>query len=113
MSAVLLERHGAVAVVTLNRPEFGNAVNGELRDELNQAWQTVATESSIRVAVLTGAGERHFSTGADMKWQAELSRDEATVRATGGNVGTTIQWPDIPKDLWKPVFLAINGVCAG
>ncbi|MBV9329672.1 MAG: enoyl-CoA hydratase/isomerase family protein [Chloroflexi bacterium] len=111
--AVLFERQDAVAVVTLNRPEFGNAVNGQLRDELNAAWQSVQSDPSIRVAVMTGAGERHFSTGADMKWQAELSRDETTVRETGGNVGTTIQWPDIPKGMWKPVILAVNGVCAG
>lgn len=110
---VLLDRQGAVAVVTLNRPDAGNAMNGEMRDALNDIWSEVDRDDGVRVIVLTGAGTKHFCTGADMKWQAELSRDEAAVRATKGNVGRSIQWPDIPDTLVKPVILAINGAVAG
>jgi enoyl-CoA hydratase/carnithine racemase len=111
--AALLERHGHTALVTLNRPEAGNAVNGELRDALNEIWETIEYDDSLKAVVMTGAGERHFCTGADMKWQAQLSRDEAIVRQTGGHLGKTVRWPDVPKTMWKPVFLAINGVVAG
>lgn len=109
----LLRREDGVAVVTLNRPEAGNAVNGEMRDALNEIWREVESDDDVRVIVLTGAGARHFCTGADMKWQAQLSRDAEAVRATMGNVGRTIQWPDIPRTMSKPVILAINGVVAG
>ena len=110
---VLLTRDGATAVVTLNRPEFGNAMNGEMRDALNLIWADLEGDDEVRVVVLTGAGTKHFCTGADMKWQAELSRDDAAVRNTKGNVGRTIQWPDLPDTLTKPVILAINGAVAG
>jgi enoyl-CoA hydratase/carnithine racemase len=112
-AAAVMERRGHTAVVTLNRPGAGNAVNGELRDALNNIWQAVEDDESLNVVVLTGAGNRHFCTGADMKWQAQLSRDEEVVRRTGGHVGKTVRWPDVPNTMWKPVVLAINGVVAG
>jgi enoyl-CoA hydratase/carnithine racemase len=111
--AALLERHGYTALVTLNRPESGNAMNGEMREALNAIWQEVASDNDVRAVIMTGAGTRHFCTGADMKWQAQIARQEREGRGNGERVGRGVNWPDIPKTMWKPVFLAINGVMAG
>src|SRR5258708_11700025 len=56
-----------VALITINRPERLNALDTEHYAGLSQAWQTVRDDSAIRVAVVTGAGEKSFSTGADLK----------------------------------------------
>jgi enoyl-CoA hydratase/carnithine racemase len=109
---VLFERHGYTALITLNRPEFGNAMNGEMRDALNAHWKEIAADPEVRAVVVTGAGTRHFCTGADMKWQAQLAREEQAPDG-GGKLGKSVRWPDIPATLWKPVLVAINGVMAG
>ena len=58
---------GHTAVITLNRPERLNASNDEMRVELGQAWKLVKEDSAIRVAIVTGAGDRAFSVGQDVK----------------------------------------------
>jgi E-phenylitaconyl-CoA hydratase len=111
--AALLERHGFTAVVTLNRPDAGNAMNGEMRDTLNEIWSEVAADNDVRAVIITGAGKKHFCTGADMKWQAQLAREGKLPGQNGQPLGKSVRWPDVPKTMWKPVFLAINGVMAG
>jgi E-phenylitaconyl-CoA hydratase len=105
---VLYERDGHVATITYNRPEALNAVNGELREDLNAAWLRFREDEEAWVAIVTGAG-RAFCAGADMKDGA-------------GAVGT---WPgsfwEIPTinsfesglELWKPTIAAVNGYCLG
>ena len=56
-----------VAVITINRPERLNAMDAEAYQALSDAWARVRDDSDIRVAVITGAGERSFTTGADIK----------------------------------------------
>ncbi len=56
----------SVAILTLNRPEEGNSLNPALMDALESAWSRVENDPDIRVAILTGAGERHFCTGASV-----------------------------------------------
>ena len=63
--AVTLERHGAVAVVTMNRPEALNAFDAALRRDILLAAREVNSDDSVRVVVLTGAG-RGFGAGADL-----------------------------------------------
>lgn len=93
------EKRGQVAYVTLNRPEAGNSLHIEVGSELTEAWNEANQDDDIRVVVMTGAGDRHFCTGADVK---------AVARGIpAGPIG------DIPEDFWKPVVLAINGTCAG
>lgn len=57
---------GQVAVLTLNRPDRGNAISPDMMVALEAAWDRVNRDEGIRVAVITGAGERHFCTGADV-----------------------------------------------
>jgi E-phenylitaconyl-CoA hydratase len=103
---VLLETKGKVAIVTLNRPDAGNAHNGEMGEALDATWAHIQKNDDLWAVVLTGAGQRHFCTGADMRVASRMSQPGFTGR------GVT-PWGDIPEDFWKPVICAINGVVAG
>jgi enoyl-CoA hydratase len=62
----LYEKSDGVAVVTMNRPEFRNAINPEMLCRLADAWQDINDDPSVRVAILTGAGDKAFCAGADL-----------------------------------------------
>jgi len=64
--AVLYEKNDGIAVVTMNRPEFRNALNPEMLCRLADAWQDVNDDPSVRVAIVTGAGDKAFCAGADL-----------------------------------------------
>jgi enoyl-CoA hydratase/carnithine racemase len=104
MPDLLVERHGHVTVCTLNRPQKLNSLGGTLSEELTSAMAEFNADHDQYVAIITGAGDRAFSSGADLTEMAE--------RNTGGapNVGTT------SVDLWgvggsaKPVIAAVNGL---
>ena len=66
MSAVRFEKKGSIAIVTLNRPEARNAISPEVMVKLDEAWSTVTNDDEIRVAILTGVGDKAFSAGADL-----------------------------------------------
>lgn len=66
MSVVLFEQREHVAIVTLNRPEARNAINPEVAVRLSDAWERVRDDDSIRVAIVTGAGDQAFCAGADL-----------------------------------------------
>ena len=105
---VLYEQSGHVATITYNRPEALNAVNGELRQDLNAAWDRFRGDDDAWVAILTGAG-RAFCAGADM-------RDGAG--STGVFEGTFWEKPTINSfesglELFKPTIAAVNGHCLG
>ncbi len=72
---LLLERHGHVAVVTLNRPDARNALSGEMIVRMADAWVEIDEDPEIRVAVVTGAGG-HFCAGADLKAMAAGHPDD-------------------------------------
>lgn len=103
---VTIEKRDAIAIVTLNRPEAMNALSRGLRDALAKAMDQVAADDDISVVVLTGAGERAFCAGLDLK---ELS--------TGNGLSAVAPVGDEPADpvfaienCPKPVIGAINGV---
>jgi len=105
---LLLERDGAVAVITVNRPKVLNALNAPTLDELREALRAVATDEAVRVVILTGAGEKSFIAGADINELAEqtpVSGREHAMR--GQHVLTFIE------NLGKPVIAAINGFALG
>jgi enoyl-CoA hydratase len=103
---VTIERDGPVAIVTLNRPEAMNALSKALRADLAAAMRDVAADEEIRAVVLTGAGERAFTAGLDLK---ELGADTSNLGAANAEsaeenpVKAIAQCP-------KPVIGAINGV---
>ena len=97
-----------IALITINRPERLNAMDAEHYQALSQAWQQVRDDAAIRVAIVTGAGEKSFTTGADIKSfltaPAELSEMWLTQRDQLLNRGL---------EVWKPVIAAVNGYCLG
>jgi len=64
--AVLYEKSDGIAVVTMNRPEFRNALNPEMLCRLADAWQDINDDAGVRVGILTGAGDKAFCAGADL-----------------------------------------------
>ena len=66
MPALLFEVRNHIAYLTLNRPQVHNAINPEVMVQLADAWQRVNQDDDIRVAIVTGAGDKAFSAGADL-----------------------------------------------
>jgi enoyl-CoA hydratase len=97
---VRYEREGAAALVTIDRPERRNAVDGATAAALLEAYQRFATDGDARVMVLTGAGEDAFCAGADLKALETLDAD-----ALAGPMGFTRLMPA------KPAIAAIGGWC--
>ncbi|UNU41475.1 enoyl-CoA hydratase [Sphingopyxis sp. YF1] len=106
MSLVLVARDDAVATVTLNRPEAMNALSRALRAELAATMRELAADEGIRAIVLTGAGERAFTAGLDLK---ELGADTSNLGAA--NAEGADENPVKAIELCpQPVIGAINGV---
>lgn len=97
-----------IALITINRPERLNAMDLEHYQGLSRAWIQVRDDPAIRVAIITGAGERAFTAGADLKSfvtkPADLSEMWLTQRDQLLNRGL---------EVWKPIIAAVNGVCLG
>lgn len=105
---LILERDGAVATVTINRPRVLNALNLQTLDELRRAILELGRDDTVRVVILTGAGDRAFVAGADINELAVLTPAAARDQAhTGQHVF------DLVENLGKPVIAAINGYALG
>ncbi|MEW6269555.1 MAG: enoyl-CoA hydratase-related protein, partial [Thermodesulfobacteriota bacterium] len=104
---VKYEKRGRIAWITLNRPEVMNALHPPCHDELEQIWNDFARDPDVWVAVLTGAGERAFSAGNDLKWTAQHG-GKLPPMPPGGFAGITTRF-----DLTKPVIAAVNGFALG
>ena len=98
-------REGPVTVVTLNRPQVMNALHSPAHFELHAAFDAFAADPEQWVAIVTGAGERAFSAGNDLKHQAGGGKMESP---PSGFAGLTSRF-----DLTKPVIAAVNGVAMG
>jgi enoyl-CoA hydratase/carnithine racemase len=103
---VLYEVEGHVGIITLNRPEKHNAMNPDLIKLLRETFNKANRDRNIRAVVLTGAGDRAFSAGADLIHMATRESSD---------FGESFWWPDQPRgwaqDFYKPVVAAINGYC--
>jgi enoyl-CoA hydratase len=105
---LLIERDGAVAIITLNRPKLLNALNSQTLTELASAMAAFKDDAGVRAIVLTGAGDKSFVAGADINELAVLSPVEGKEHARRGQ---TIF--DTIEQLGKPVIAAINGFALG
>ncbi|WP_282605141.1 enoyl-CoA hydratase-related protein [Pelagibius sp. Alg239-R121] len=101
----LIEKRGAVLTVILNRPEVMNALHPEAHAELASIFDDFARDDDLRLAVITGSGDRAFCTGSDLKVRAETGADDMP---TSGFAGLTERF-----DLTKPVIAAVNGHAIG
>ena len=114
--AFLYEKRDGIAYLTFNRPEKRNAISPEVICRLADAWQDYAVDDALRVAIITGAGDKSFSAGADLgrltplfsgarqpedEWDRRLLENPQL-----GQIATLRGFP-----LYKPIIAAINGFC--
>jgi E-phenylitaconyl-CoA hydratase len=105
---VLYEQSGHVVTLTINRPEALNAIDPETHQALIQAWTRFRDDESAWVAIFTGAGERSFSAGADLKKMIPAAFGEGR-RRSHNDLGLGGITRDL--EIWKPMIAAINGHC--
>jgi enoyl-CoA hydratase len=106
MSVLLEKRANGVAVVTINRPQVMNALDVPAKERFGEIWQEIADDPQVRVAILTGAGEKAFCAGSDIKEIARtgsMASTETLMRAL----------PGVGIQLDKPVIAALHGFCVG
>lgn len=102
---IRFERDGHVATIALNRPERLNAFNEQMSLDLSRAWSEVRDDPAIRVAILTGAGDRAFCSGVDV-----AAAPEADPLATRPWIA---RMTARGNQCYKPVIVAVNGLAAG
>ncbi|MBI4642116.1 MAG: enoyl-CoA hydratase/isomerase family protein [Candidatus Tectomicrobia bacterium] len=107
------EKKDHIAYITINRPEVMNALHPPANEELSDAWTDFGRDDDSWVAILTGAGDRAFSAGNDLKYTAAQSaqgggRTQPRRPIIGGFGGLTNRF-----DIWKPIIAAVNGYALG
>lgn len=102
------ERHGEVAVVTLNRPDSLNSVNRALREALIAAMKQVNADAGVRAVVITGAGDRAFCSGQDLSESVQYTLEDVDDWLSAQHA----MYQSV-RDLEKPCIAAWNGVAAG
>src|SRR3954471_21145068 len=105
---LLLERDGAVATITINRPKVLNALNSATIDELRRAILELKADTAIRSAILTGAGEKSVVAGADINELAVQTPTSGREHALAGQ-----HVFDLIENMGKPVIAAVNGFALG
>ena len=112
--AIIFERLGPVATITLNRPEKMNALDPVTYEEITQAFADIERDRDILVAIITGAGDRAFTAGADLKLMH--TGDGGGDGGDSGDSGTGEEWAPWRPDRWdfglttsKPLIAAVNG----
>ena len=106
MAAVEYVKEGRIAFITINRPEAMNSLSVEVRHGLQDAYADFRDNHDLWVAIITGAGDRAFSAGADIKGFRPATGDAAEA---GGVLEKLIR----PDTIWKPFIAAIHGYCLG
>ncbi len=104
---ILYERDRHIATITYNRPEAMNAVNAELRGELNAAWTTFRDDEEAWVAIVTGTG-RAFCAGADLVLGGAGDAEEHSFWEIPGLTSL-----ENGLEIWKPIVAAVNGYALG
>ena len=111
---IIYEKKEHLAYITLNRPDRRNAISPPMQLELWDALHDFRDDPDAWVAILTGAGDRAFCAGADLKWSAEnpgeplpWKRDYRSDPERVGSAG------NLPTEIWKPLIAAVNGYAVG
>lgn len=97
-----------IALITINRPERRNALDAEHYAAISEAWIRVRDDSAVRAAIITGAGDKAFCAGADIKSYIGRQVDPAELWLTQKG-----QLLNRGLEVWKPVIAAVNGQCIG
>ncbi|KNB61962.1 enoyl-CoA hydratase/isomerase family protein [Chryseobacterium sp. Hurlbut01] len=106
---IILEKENKIALITINRPQSLNALNGKTINEISSALDELASDHEVRVIILTGSGEKSFVAGADIKEFSDFNQEKAEELARNGhnNLFNKIE------NLSKPVIAAVNGFALG
>ncbi len=105
---ILVENKNSIAYVTVNRPKVLNALNMATLEELRAAFHDIKSDAAIRVAILTGSGEKAFIAGADIN---ELATQDAVLGKAYTHRGQSVL--NLIENLGKPVIACINGFALG
>jgi enoyl-CoA hydratase len=105
---LLVENRNKIAYVTVNRPDKLNALNAQAKDELKQVFASIKSDSTVDVVILTGAGEKAFVAGTDIKELTDLDRASGQTFSEGGQSVF-----NLIENLGKPVIAAVNGYALG
>jgi enoyl-CoA hydratase/carnithine racemase len=97
-----------IAVITLNRPHADNAITTEMGARLTEVLETIAVQPAVRVAIITGAGDRAFSVGSDLRQRKGMTKEQwLRQRQDFDRTLYTL------RQLRKPIFAAVNGIAYG
>ena len=119
------EKRGHTAHITLNRPDKANALDKPMSEALAGAWKQVWEDRDVRAAIITGAGDRHFCGGHDLKPRPEVTDEDREYlglqrlfwplpgTVNGHPTGADPRMGDHYPQIWKPVIAAVNGWAAG
>jgi len=105
---ILFEKKNAIAYVTINRPKVLNALNMATMEDLRKAFHDIKSDASVRVVIMTGAGEKAFIAGADI---SELSRNDAVAAKEYTHKGQSVL--NLIENCGKPVIACLNGFTLG
>lgn len=109
------EKRDRKAFITINRPEVMNAVNYEANSELFDVWTDFDRDPDVWVAILTGAGDKAFCAGSDIKAMASLSEKQRamTISEREASDSPIQEGGLVHREIWKPIIAAVNGYCLG
>lgn len=105
--ALIYDVTDGIATLTLNRPAEGNSLTREMIRAVQAAWTDVKNNPAVKVAIITGAGERHFCTGAAVEG---LNPSEDGVGLEDGSLRDSVRVSSHHHAIWKPVICAVNGL---
>lgn len=108
MSIDFCQEDNGIATITINRPESRNALDQAHYESLSDAWKRVRDDPAIRVAIITGAGDKAFCAGADIKSFLAAPPSLSTLLNT--QQGELL---NRGLEIWKPIVAAVNGYCLG
>jgi len=122
---ILYEKRNGVAYITLDNPDKANVLDKATSDDISEAWIDMWEDRSVRCAILTGTGDRHFCGGHNLKPRADLTAEDREYLRTqrifwplagtvhGQKTGVDGRMGDHYPRVWKPVIAAVNGWAAG
>jgi len=122
---ILYEKRNGVAYITLDNPDKANVLDKATSDDISAAWIDMWEDRSVRCAILTGTGDRHFCGGHNLKPRPDLTAEDREYLRTqrifwplagtvhGQKTGVDGRMGDHYPRVWKPVIAAVNGWAAG
>ncbi len=122
---ILYEKKKHIGYITINNPEKANILDRQTSNEISEVWKEIWEDRDVRVAIITGAGDRHFCAGHNLAPRPGVTEEERQRMAAeslfwplagtvnGARIGTDGRLGDHYPQIWKPVIAAINGWAAG